>query len=87
MATAKKKTNRVEAIDTSRLPVRSGNPKGRPRGSRNMAEVFRAIMNAKMDITERNGRQRRMSRGIAMLHNVIDDDTDFVEIALACPSR
>ena len=49
----------------------SGNPKGRPRGRKNLGQIFGAIFNGKVDMAERNGRVRRITRAEAMLQNVM----------------
>lgn len=42
----------------------SGNPRGRPKGSVNLATIFRRVINEKIVITE-NGKQKSVSKGEA----------------------
>jgi hypothetical protein len=45
----------------------SGNPKGRPKGSKNLATLFQGVAFTKIQVTE-NGRTRTMTRLEAVLH-------------------
>jgi len=47
-------------------PGRSGNPKGRPKGSRNLKTAVTHVMGQKISILE-NGRKRRVTKFEAML--------------------
>jgi hypothetical protein len=47
-------------------PGRSGNPKGRPKGSKNEATILNAILNRKIEIRE-SGRSRKITVLEAML--------------------
>ena len=49
----------------------SGNPKGRPTGSKNMASMFNNIAREMITVTE-NGRSRTMTRLEAVLHRTIN---------------
>jgi hypothetical protein len=51
---------------------RSGNPRGRPKGSRNLATAFIAISREKMSVTER-GRRLIMTKGDVILHRMINE--------------
>ena len=53
-------------------PGKSGNPKGRPRGSRTLAAVLQDILRQKIAITE-NGKTRRVSALEAMLLRLRND--------------
>ena len=44
----------------------SGNPKGRPRGSKNLASLFAKLAEQEITITE-NGHKRRISKGEAVV--------------------
>lgn len=48
---------------------RSGNPKGRPRGSRNIASIFNVVTREKVRVTE-NGKIRNMSKLEAILRQL-----------------
>jgi Family of unknown function (DUF5681) len=48
---------------------KSGNPKGRPKGSLNMATLFHRIVSERVSVTEGN-RQKTMSRGEVILHQM-----------------
>lgn len=48
---------------------RSGNPKGRPRGSKNLATIFHQVTSEKISVKE-NGRTRRMTRIEAVVHQL-----------------
>ena len=49
----------------------SGNPKGRPSGSKNMATMFNAIARELITVTE-NGRTRTMTRLEAVFHRTMN---------------
>lgn len=49
----------------------SGNPKGRPKGSRNMITLLREELEAKVLVTE-NGVQKRMSKGQVAVRQQMD---------------
>jgi hypothetical protein len=49
----------------------SGNPKGRPKGSRNMATLFIQIMQEPIMVTE-NGRSRKMTRIEAVFRQMVN---------------
>ena len=44
----------------------SGNPKGRPRGSKNLASLFAKLADQEITITE-NGHKRRVTKGEAVI--------------------
>ena len=48
---------------------RSGNPKGRPKGSKNIASMFRQITGQMITVKE-NGREKTMTRMEAVLHQM-----------------
>ena len=50
-------------------PGRSGNPRGRSRGSRSLGAVLKHVMNHKISITE-NGTTRRVSTLEGMMHRL-----------------
>ena len=52
--------------DSQFKPGVSGNPRGRPRGSKSVADIVRKIISQKVTITE-NGRSRRVPRLEAIL--------------------
>jgi hypothetical protein len=52
-------------------PGKSGNPRGRPKGSRNIRTDLTELMKRKVAVRE-NGRQRRISRQEAMLLSLYD---------------
>ena len=45
----------------------SGNPKGRPKGSKNLSTLFQRVATARIQVTE-NGRTRTITRLEAVLH-------------------
>ena len=53
-------------------PGVSGNPRGRPRGSKSVADIVRKIIIQKVTITE-NGRPRRVSRLEAILLRAVGE--------------
>lgn len=53
---------------------RSGNPRGRPKGSRTIGAVLQALMSAKVNVTE-HGRTRRITRLEVMLLQLANDAT------------
>lgn len=52
-------------------PGRSGNPKGRPRGSKNLSTVIEKELNDRVPITE-NGRERRLSKGEVAIKQLVN---------------
>jgi len=42
-------------------PGQSGNPRGRPKGARNLSTIIAAALNEKVDVTE-NGRRKRITK-------------------------
>jgi hypothetical protein len=55
-------------------PGQSGNPRGRPKGSRKVADILRELLNAKITITE-HGVSRRSSRLEVMILQLSNDAT------------
>jgi hypothetical protein len=52
-------------------PGRSGNPRGRPKGSKNLATDLAAVLRGKVEITQ-GGKRRRVTRQRAMLLKLSD---------------
>lgn len=52
-------------------PGRSGNPRGRPKGSRNLATNVRAVLGRKIPVMER-GKRRLMAAPEAILHRYLE---------------
>lgn len=52
-------------------PEKSGNPNGRPKGSRNLATNVRAVLGRKIPVLER-GQRRSMSAVEAILHRYLE---------------
>jgi hypothetical protein len=52
-------------------PGRSGNPKGRPKGSRNIKDIFKEELNSRVIVTE-NGRTRSMTKAAVAIRRLID---------------
>jgi Family of unknown function (DUF5681) len=52
-------------------PERSGNPRGRPKGTRNLSTVVAAALNEQVIITE-NGRRRRISKLEAAVKQLVN---------------
>jgi hypothetical protein len=53
-------------------PGQSGNPKGRPKGSRNISTVLRDVIRQKVAVTE-NGKTRRIPALEVMLRRLAND--------------
>ena len=53
-------------------PGKSGNPRGRPKGSRSVGAVLKGIMSQKVTVSE-GGRMRRVSRVELMLLRLVND--------------
>lgn len=71
-------------------PGTSGNPKGRPKGSRSVLDILMDALSAKVTLTE-GGKTRRVSRLDAMVHRLISDglkgDKPAVKLVLALVER
>lgn len=52
-------------------PGRSGNPRGRPKGARNLSTVVAAALNERVAITE-NGRRRRITKLDAAIKQLVN---------------
>src|SRR5579864_5263609 len=50
---------------------RSGNPKGRPNGSKNLATLFREALNETVTVVE-NGRRRRITKREAVIAQLVN---------------
>jgi hypothetical protein len=55
-------------------PGQSGNPRGRPKGSRKVGDILNELLNAKITISE-HGRSRRTSRLEVMFLQLSNDAT------------
>ena len=53
-------------------PGRSGNPRGRPKGSRSVGAILKGVMSQKVTVSE-GGRVRRVSRVELMLLRLVND--------------
>jgi hypothetical protein len=53
-------------------PGKSGNPRGRPRGSRSVGSILKGVMSQKVSVSE-GGRTRRVSRLEVMLLRLAND--------------
>ena len=66
-------------------PGHSGNPKGRPKGSRNFATVLQAELNARITVTE-NGKRKKITKreGIAkqLVNKAVAGDSKMVPTLL-----
>ena len=51
---------------------RSGNPRGRPKGSKGVGEIFRDLFRQKISVTE-NGKTRKMLALVVMLRRLQND--------------
>ena len=51
-------------------PGRSGNPAGRPKGSKNLATIVKAMLNEEILITE-NGKSRKVTKGEAAIMQLL----------------
>jgi hypothetical protein len=71
-------------------PGRSGNPRGRPKGSRSVGAILKGIMSQKVTVTE-GGRMRRLSRLEVMLLRLANDaargDPRAMKLALELNDR
>lgn len=54
-------------------PGQSGNPKGRPKGSKNESTILRGLMERKLEVRSTGGRTRKMSVLEAVLHRIAED--------------
>jgi hypothetical protein len=59
-------------VATRWKPGQSGNPKGRRRGRKNMATLFKEVLDSKIEITE-NGRTRRVTRLEAVVIRYVNE--------------
>jgi hypothetical protein len=53
-------------------PGQSGNPKGRPKGRKNLVTMFAEALDEKISVRARNGRIRRLSKQDAMVEVMIN---------------
>jgi hypothetical protein len=60
---------------------KSGNPKGRPKGSRTMGAILQDILNQKIAVTE-NGKTRRIPTLEVMFRRLVDDAVRRDPVAL-----
>jgi hypothetical protein len=71
-------------------PGQSGNPKGRPKGSRSVGSVLQDILRQKVAVTE-NGRTRRLSTLDVVLRRLANDamrnETSAVKLILTLVER
>jgi len=75
----------------TRFPAgKSGNPRGRPKGSRTIGAVLRDILQQKIAVTE-NGKTRRIAALEVMLRRLVNDamrsDAKAVKLLLALVDR
>jgi hypothetical protein len=54
-------------------PGRSGNPKGRPKGSKNESTILRELLERKIDVRSNGGRARKVTVLEAMLLRFVED--------------
>lgn len=59
-------------LETRWRPGQSGNPKGRPKGSRNISAVLSEILRQRVAVTE-NGKTRKVPVLEAMLRRLVND--------------
>ena len=50
---------------------RSGNPRGRPRGARNLSTFFNEVLNEPVIVAE-NGRRRKITKGEAIVTQIVN---------------
>ena len=71
-------------------PGKSGNPRGRPRGVKSLADIVRKIVGQKVTVTE-NGRSRRVPRLEAILLRAAGEasrgDADALRLLLQLTER
>jgi hypothetical protein len=54
-------------------PGQSGNPRGRPKGSKNLATMFAEALNEKMKVRTKDGRTRTLSKQELMVEVMINN--------------
>lgn len=71
----------------TRFPAgKSGNPRGRPKGSRTIGAVLRDILQQKIAVTE-NGKTRRMAALGRLVNDAMRSDAKAVKLLLALVDR
>jgi hypothetical protein len=77
-------------METRFQPGMSGNPRGRPRGSRSIGAVLRDVIQHKIAVTE-NGKTRRIAALEIMLRRLVNDavrsDPKAVKLLLSLVDR
>jgi hypothetical protein len=75
---------------TQFAPGKSGNPKGRPKGSRTVGAILQGILEQKIAVTE-NGKTRRIAALEVMLRRLVNDamrsDAKAMKLLLALVDR
>jgi hypothetical protein len=65
----------------------SGNPKGRPKGSKNFNTIFESAFNAKLEVTGVNGRKRKITKmevtAAQLINNAVKGDLKAIKMVMA----
>ena len=73
-------------VETRFRKGQSGNPAGRPRGSKNLATLFEAELSERIAVSE-NGRRKRITKQQAMVKHVVNKalsgDSRLLQLLLA----
>jgi hypothetical protein len=73
-------------VETRFRKGQSGNPAGRPRGSKNLATLFEAELSERIAVSE-NGRRKRITKQEAMVKHVVNKalsgDSRLLQLLLA----
>jgi hypothetical protein len=71
-------------------PGQSGNPRGRPKGSKSIAAIFQSVLNQKVSVTE-NGKTKKLPRAEVMVRQLANEamrgDAHAIKLLMSLAAR